>query len=61
MIRREMRQLESGWYAGQQIKRSKERIERLQYFDNVELETPAVPGTNDQVDLNVNVTEKIDR
>ena len=58
VIRREMRQLESGWYAGQQIKRSKERIERLQYFDNVELETPAVPGTNDQVDLNVNVTEK---
>jgi outer membrane protein insertion porin family len=58
VIRREMRQLESGWYAGQQIKRSKERIERLQYFDNVEFETPAVPGTNDQVDLNVNVAEK---
>ena len=58
VIRREMRQLESGWYAGQQIKRSKERIDRLQYFDTVELETPAVPGTNDQVDLNVNVAEK---
>lgn len=58
VIRREMRQLESGWYAGQQIKRSKERIDRLQYFDTVELETPAVPGTNDQVDINVNVVER---
>jgi len=58
VLRREMRQLESAWYAGDKIKRSKERLDRLQYFDNVELETPAVPGTNDQVDLNVNVTEK---
>jgi outer membrane protein insertion porin family len=58
VIRREMRQLESGWYAGQQIKRSKERIDRLQYFDNVEMETPAVPGSNDQVDLNINVAER---
>lgn len=58
VIRREMRQLESGWYAGQQIKRSKERLDRLQYFNTVELETPAVPGTNDQVDINVNVEER---
>jgi outer membrane protein insertion porin family len=58
VVRREMRQLESGWYAGQQINRSKERIDRLQYFDTVEFETPAVPGTNDQVDLNVNVAER---
>jgi outer membrane protein insertion porin family len=58
VLRREMRQLESAWYAGEKIKRSKERLDRLQYFDSVELETPAVPGTNDQVDLNVNVTEK---
>ncbi|MDO8960886.1 MAG: outer membrane protein assembly factor BamA [Methylophilus sp.] len=58
VVRREMRQLESGWYAGQQINRSKERIDRLQYFDTVEFETPAVPGTNDQVDLNVNLAER---
>lgn len=58
VLRREMRQLESAWYAGEKIKRSKERLDRLQYFDSVELETPAVPGTNDQVDLNVNVAEK---
>lgn len=58
VLRREMRQLESAWYAGDKIKRSKERLDRLQYFDSVDLETPAVPGTTDQVDLNVNVAEK---
>lgn len=58
VIRREMRQLESAWYAGDKIKRSKERIQRLNFFDSVELETPSVPGLNDQVDLNVTVAEK---
>ncbi len=58
VLRREMRQLESAWYAGDKINRSKERLDRLQYFDTVDVETPAVAGTTDQVDLNVNVTEK---
>ena len=58
VLRREMRQLESSWYAGDKIARSKERLERLQYFDNVDIETPAVPGTTDQVDLNINVAER---
>jgi outer membrane protein insertion porin family len=58
VLRREMRQLESAWYAGNKINRSKERLNRLQYFETVDVETPAVPGTTDQVDLNVNVVEK---
>jgi outer membrane protein insertion porin family len=58
VLRREMRQLESGWYAGDKIKRSKERLDRLQYFETVDIETPAVPGTTDQVDMNINVVEK---
>lgn len=58
VVRREMRQLESAWYAGDKIKRSKERIQRLNFFDSVELETPSVPGINDQVDMNVTVAEK---
>ena len=58
VLRREMRQLESSWYAGDKIARSKERLQRLQYFDNVDIETPAVPGTTDQVDLNINVAER---
>lgn len=58
VLRREMRQLESAWYAGDKIARSKERLDRLQFFDSVDIETPAVPGTSDQVDLNVSVAEK---
>jgi outer membrane protein insertion porin family len=58
VVRREMRQLESAWYAGDKIKRSKERIQRLNFFDSVELETPSVPGINDQVDMSVTVAEK---
>ncbi len=58
VLRREMRQLESAWYAGDKINRSKERLDRLQYFETVDVETPAVAGTTDQVDLNINVVEK---
>ena len=58
VIRREMRQLEGAWYDGRGSSRSKERVERLGYFDDVNVETPPVPGTTDQVDIEVNVTEK---
>lgn len=58
VLRREVRQLESAWYAGDKINRSKERLDRLQYFDSVDVETPAVAGTTDQVDVNINVTER---
>lgn len=58
VLRREMRQLESGWYAADKINRSKQRLERLNYFEDVNIETPAVSGTADQVDLNIDVTEK---
>ncbi|MHB8165445.1 MAG: outer membrane protein assembly factor BamA, partial [Sulfuricella sp.] len=58
VIRREMRQMEGAWYAADKVARSRERIERLGYFSDVNVETPAVAGTTDQVDLNVSVTEK---
>lgn len=58
VIRREVRQLESAWYASNKIDRSKERIVRTDFFSDVNVETPAVPGTADQVDLNLSVTEK---
>ncbi|OAM52984.1 outer membrane protein assembly factor BamA [Methylovorus sp. MM2] len=58
VLRREMRQLESAWYGADKIERSKQRLDRLQFFSDVNVETPAVPGTTDQVDLNINVTEK---
>lgn len=58
VLRREMRQIEGGWYAADKITRSRERLQRLGYFADVNVETPAVPGTTDQVDLNYSVTEK---
>lgn len=57
-LRRELRQLESAWYADDKIKRSKERLDRTQFFETVNIETPAVPGNTDQVDLNINVVER---
>ncbi len=58
VIRREVRQMEGGWYDAERITASKERIDRLGYFTDVAVETPAVSGTADQVDVNLNVTEK---
>lgn len=58
VVRREFRQLEGAWYDGGLIKLSKERVERLGYFKDIEIENNEVPGAPDQVDLVVNVTEK---
>jgi outer membrane protein insertion porin family len=58
VIRREMRQLEGGYYDGDKIQKSKQRLERLAYFSEVDVDTPAVPGTSDQVDVNFKVKEK---
>lgn len=58
VIRREFRQMESAWYDGERINKSKKRADRLGYFEDVSVETPPVPGTTDQVDLNVNVKER---
>lgn len=58
VVRREMRQIEGGWYDSEKIKVSKERVDRLGYFTEVNVETPPVAGSPDQVDLNVAVTEK---
>ncbi len=58
VVRREVRQLESAWYNSSKISRSKERLVRTQFFADVNVETPAVPGSADQVDLNISVTEQ---
>jgi outer membrane protein insertion porin family len=58
VVRRELRQLEGSWYSLEKIARSKERLQRTGYFSDVNIETPAVPGTSDQVDVNVTVTER---
>ena len=58
VVRREMRQMEGAWYAADKTNRSRERIERLGFFKETNIETPVVPGTSDQVDVKVNVTEQ---
>ena len=58
VIRREIRQLEGSWYSTAKINRSKVRIDLLQYFTSVSVETPAVPNSTDKVDVNVAVKEK---
>lgn len=58
VLRREMRQLEGGWYAADKIQRSRVRLQRLGFFDDVNVETPAVPDSPDQVDVNVAVKER---
>ncbi len=58
VIRREFRQMEGAWYSAEKITRSKQRVDRLGYFKDVTVETPAAPGTTDQVDVNMTVTEK---
>ncbi len=58
VLRREMRQMESAWFSAEKVSRSRDRLERLSFFENVTVETPAVPGSTDQVDVNITVEEK---
>ena len=58
VLRREFRQLESAWYDGDKIKLSRDRVDRLGFFTEVNIETQEVPATNDQVDLIISVVEK---
>ena len=58
VVRREFRQLESAWYDGDKIKLSRDRVDRLGFFTEVNIDTQEVPATTDQVDLTVNVIEK---
>jgi outer membrane protein insertion porin family len=58
VVRREFRQFESSWYDAEKIKLSRDRVDRLGYFREVNIETSDVPGAVDQVDLNISVTEK---
>ncbi len=58
VIRRELRQMEAAPYDTSKLQRSKERVELLGYFDNVQFDAKPVAGTPDQVDLNMSLTER---
>jgi outer membrane protein insertion porin family len=58
VIRREFRQLEGAWFDTEKAQKSKQRVDKLDFFSEVNIETPAVQGSPDQVDVNVGVKEK---
>ena len=58
VIRREFRQFESSWYDGDKIRLSRDRVDRLGFFTEVNIDTQEVSGTADQVDVAINVVEK---
>jgi outer membrane protein insertion porin family len=58
VLRREMRQMEGAWFSNEAVERSRVRLERLGFFEEVNVETPAVAGSSDQLDVNFSVTER---
>lgn len=58
VIRRELRQFENDWLSTSNVATSQQRLNRTGFFEDVTVETPAVPGAVDQVDLNLRVKER---
>lgn len=58
VLRREVRQIEGGWFSTEKVNRSRDRLNRLGHFGDVNVETPIVAGTSDQVDVNFTVEER---
>ena len=59
VFRREIRQMEGGWYSSNAIKASESRIRRLAYVENVSIKEVRVPGSINKIDLNVSIEEKL--
>ena len=58
VIRREFRQMEGAWFDTSRIKKSKQRVDRLDFFSEVNVETLPVSESSDQLDISLSVKEK---
>ena len=58
VVRREFRRYEASWYDSDKIKLSRDRVDRLGFFTDINVETQEVSGSPDQVDLTIEVKEK---
>ncbi len=59
VYRRELRQMEGGWYSQAGIEASRSRIQRLAFVESVEVDTVKLPGEDDFVDIKISVTERL--
>ncbi len=59
VYRRELRQMESGWYSQSNVEASRARLQRLAYVEAVEVETKRISGVDDFVDLDVAIEERL--
>lgn len=57
VLRREMRQIEGSRFSPLALSRSQTRLQRLPYIERVSITTPRVPGSDDLVDIAVDVAE----
>ena len=58
VVRREIRQVEAAWYDAEKIRQSRDRVDRLGFFKEVNVDSVPVEGRMDQVDINFAVVEK---
>ncbi|MDH5472054.1 MAG: outer membrane protein assembly factor BamA [Gammaproteobacteria bacterium] len=59
VLRRELRLMEGSELNNSKLERSKIRLQRLAYIEEVEIEKRPVAGTDDMIDIDINVTERL--